>query len=105
MTNENRSLKQKYESAKLKVGNLNEKNEFLETECAKLQIENLDLLSDNSDDESCDSDASFKSNDVKTNLQDIIGDHRYSPEIRKLYYSLLADQVPVSKLQISFKQY
>ena len=44
MTNENKSLKQKYESAKLKLDNLKENNEFLETECAKLQIENLDLL-------------------------------------------------------------
>ena len=47
MTNENRSLKQKYESAKLKLDNLKEKNEFLEPECAKLQIENIDLLLDN----------------------------------------------------------
>ena len=28
----------------------------------------------------------------------ICGHHKYSHEIRKLYYSLLADQVPISKI-------
>lgn len=98
-TNENQSLKRKYEFTKLKVGNLKGKNELLEAECAKLQIENLDLFSDNdSNDESCDADTSYQSGDVESNLQDIVGHHKYSPEIRKLYYSLLANQVPVSKI-------
>ena len=44
-----------------------------------------------------DSDTSFQAADVESTFQYITGDHKYSPEIRKLYYSLLADQVPISK--------
>ena len=95
ITNENQSLKRKCELTKLKVDNLKSKNELLGAENAKLQIENLDLFSDS---ESCDADTSYQSGDIESNLQDIVGYHRYSPEIRKLYYSLLANQVPVSKI-------
>ena len=63
--------------------------------CARLEIENLDLRSE---EESCDSDTSFQAADVESTFQDIIGHRKYSPEIRKLYYTLLADQVPVSKI-------
>ena len=51
-----------------------------------------------SEEESCDSDTSFQAADVESTFQDIIGHRKYSPEIRKLYYTLLADQVPVSKI-------
>ena len=101
ITTENHSLKRKCEFTRLKVDNLKDKNKLLEAECAKLQIENLDLLSENdSDNEPCDADNSnhHEIAKVESNLQDIVGHHRYSPEIRKLYYSLLADQVPVSKI-------
>ena len=99
ITNENQSLKRKCEFTTLKVDNLKGKNELLEAENAKLQMENLDLFSDSdSDSELCDADTSYQSGKVESNLQDIIGHHRYSPEIRQLYYSLLASQVPVSKI-------
>ena len=46
-----------------------------------------------------DSDTSFQVvHDVESTFQDIIGHHKYSPEIRKLCYNLLADQVPVSNI-------
>ena len=98
ITTENHSLKRKCEFTRLKVDNLKDKNK---AECAKLQIENLDLLSENdSDNEPCDADNSnhHEIAKVESNLQDIVGHHRYSLEIRKLYYSLLVDQVPVSKI-------
>lgn len=97
ITNENQHLKRKCEISKVKVGKLKEKNEWLETECVQLEIENLDLQSE---EESCDSDSSFQatSTDVESTFQNIVGHRKYSPEIRKLYYSLLADQIPVSKI-------
>ncbi len=66
-------------------------------QCAQLEIENLDLPLE---EESCDSDTSFQvtESDAESTFQDIIGHRKYTPEIRKLYYSLLADQVPVSKI-------
>ena len=36
--------------------------------------------------------------DVELTFQDIVGQRMDSPEIRKLYYSLLADQIPVYKI-------
>ena len=95
ITNENQHLKRKCELSKVKVDKLKDKNEQLETEYARLEIENLDLQSEG---ESCDSDTSFQAADIESTFQNIIGHHKYSPEIRKLYYSLLADQVPVSKI-------
>ena len=44
-------------------------------------------------------DTSFQTTDAESTFQDIIGHHKNIPEIRKLYYSLLADQVPVSKIK------
>ena len=96
ITNENQHLKRKCELSKVKINKLKDKNEQLETECVQLEVENLDLQSD--DEESRDSDTSFQATDVDSTFQDIIGHRKYSPEIRKLYYSLLADQIPVSKI-------
>lgn len=98
MINENQCLKSKCEFTKLKIDNLKDKNKLLESECAQLQMDNLDLLSDNEDNESCYTDTSYQSDGVDSNLQDIVGHHMYSHEIRKLYYSLLANQVPASKI-------
>ena len=56
-----------------------------------LEIENFDLQSE---EESCDSETSFQTTDAELIFQDI-GHHS---EIRNLYYNLLADQVPVSKI-------
>lgn len=85
-----------------KFDKLKHENAFLESECVRLQLENLDLLDESSDAESGDDDFSITDGDeceeAETSLQSIIGHQRYSPEIRKLYYSLLADQVPVSKI-------
>lgn len=102
ITNDNHSLKKKCEFTKHKFDKLKCKNAFLETECVKLQLENLDLLDESSDAESDDDDFSITNSDeyeaAESSLQSIIGHRRFSPEIRKLYYSLLADQVPVSKI-------
>ena len=95
ITNENQRLKRKCELSEVKVDKLKDKNEQLETECVRLEIENLNLQSE---EESCDSDTSFQADAVESTFQDIVGQRKYSPEIRKLYYSLLADQIPVSKI-------
>ena len=100
-TDENLSLKKKCEFTKHKFDKRKHTNAFLETECVRLQLENLDLLDESSDAESGDEDFSITNGDeceaAELSLQSIIGHQRYSPEIRKLYHSLLADQVPVSK--------
>lgn len=98
----NQSLKKKCEFDKQKFDKLKCKNAFLEAECVKLQLENLNLVDERSDAESGDDNFSITIGDEceagELGLQSIIGHQRYSPEIRKLYYSLLADQVPVSKI-------
>jgi len=99
MTKENESLKRKYELTKLKADKLKNATELLNSKCTKLQVENLELLYINdSDNESCDADTSYQSGEADK-LEDIVGDHhKYSPEIRMLYYSLLANQIPASKI-------
>ena len=80
----------KLKAAREKIGTLKHKNAFLEDECTSLQA---DLISDqDSEGDSCD--------EIEPSVQSIIkgSSRKYSPEIRKLYYSLLADQVPVSKI-------
>ena len=94
VTNENEIFRKKCEVAKQTVWKLKDKNEDLQAECTKLQLENLDV---SSEDDTCESDPDYEG-DAETMLKEMVGDRRYSPEIRKLYYSLLADQVPVSKI-------
>ena len=84
--NENQLLKRKCELSKVKVDKLEDRNEHLETECARLEIENLDLQSE---EESCDSDTSFQATDVESTFQDI-GHRKYSPEIRKTLLQLIS---------------
>ena len=55
----------------------------------------MDLLSN---DESDESDNEAITDEVESSFHSIVGHQKYSPEIRKLYYSLLVDQVPVSKI-------
>ena len=103
VTDANLGLKKKCDFTKRKCGNLKHKNSSLETECARLQLENLDLLDESSGAETGDNDDFSITNGDEceaagSSLQSIIGNQRYPPEIRKLYYSLLADQVPVSKI-------
>jgi len=99
-TNENHSLKRKYELTKLKSDKLKDTNELLDAECGKLLAKNLELLSDSSN-ESCDADTNnYQPSEAESNLQEIIGgNHKYSSKIRMLYYSLLVNQVPVSKIE------
>lgn len=72
---------------------------FLETECGRLELENFDLL-ESCDADSGDDDFSITNGDeceaAESHLQSIIGHRRYSAG--QLYHSLLADQVPVSKI-------
>ena len=79
--------------------NFKDKNAFLENECIRLHVGNLDLLDDS---KSGGRDFSITDGNecevADSSLQSIIGHQKYSPEIIKLYYSLLADQVPVSKI-------
>ena len=96
ITNENQCTQRKYEISKAKVQKLKDRNKQLELDCVSLELENHDLMSG---EESSDYDASFhEATDLESTFQDIVGRRRYSPRIRKLYYSLLADQVPVSKI-------
>ena len=88
MVDKNQLLKKKYESSKARV-------KKMETDYAQLE---LDMQSDSSDEEAHDSDPCYEASKVESTLQDIVGHRKYSPEIRKLYYSLLADQVSVSKI-------
>lgn len=92
VSNENTVLNQRLKSAREKISHLKYKNASLEEECANLQV---DLLSESTD--STDSDADDSA--IESTLQSIIGSCRkYTPEIRKLYYNLLTEQVPVSKI-------
>ena len=94
ITNQNTLLNRKWKKAKEKISQLKCKNALLEEECANFQVE---LLSDT---DSADSDHDSPDDSVmEPSLQSIIGNsQKYSPEIRKLYYNLLAEQVPVSKI-------
>ena len=102
ITDEKLSLKKKCEFTKQKFDKLKHENAFLETECVRLELENLDLLDESSSNtESGDDDYRITDGDecsevAESSLKSIIG--HQTPEIRKLYYSLLADQVPVSKI-------
>ena len=100
ITNENQCLKEKNDLSKNKLARLKEVNEQLKIECIQLEADNLDLQSE---EESCSSDSNTDisqpaSPDVEATFQKIIGSHKYTPEVRKLYYSLIADQVPASKI-------
>lgn len=83
---------------KVEVDKLKDKNEFLENECAELQSDNLDSFSDNDSNDESDDSNMYIHDEVQSNLQDIIGHHRYTLKIRKLYYTLLANEVPTSKI-------
>lgn len=92
ITNRNTVLNQRLKAGKKKISQLKCKNASLEEECVNLQV---DLLSETTDSADSDPDDSV----TEPTLQSIIGNSRkYTPEIRKLYYSLLEEQVPVSKI-------
>ena len=87
--NQNTVLNQRLKAGKEKISQLKCKNASLEEECINLKV---DLLSETSDSDRDDS-------VMEPTLQSIIGNSRkYTPEIRKLHYSLLEEQVPVSKI-------
>ena len=94
MTSENTALKQKWRDARRRIQELKYTNATLRDDCASLQA---DLLSELDPDSTTDTDSEDDS--AEPSLQSIIGSSRkYSLEIRKLYYTLLAAQVPVSKV-------
>ena len=93
---ENEPLKRKCDLSKVKINKLKSRNVKLEAECVELQVETLELQSEKLDHQ-CDSDTSYHADDAEST---IVGRHKYSTEIRKLYYSLLVDQMPVSKITI-----
>lgn len=94
VTNQNTVLNQRLKSAKEKISQLKCKKASLEEECVNLQV---DLLSEMTD--STDSASDVDDSAIEPTLQSIVGNSRkYTPEIRKLYYNLLAEQVPVSKI-------
>ena len=92
ITHQNTVLNQRLKAGKKKISQLKCKNASLEEERANLQV---DLLSETTDSADSDPDDSV----MEPTLQSIIGNSRkYTPEMRKLYYSLLEEQVPVSKI-------
>ena len=94
VTNHNTVLGQRLKTAREKISQLKCKNASLEEECVNLQV---DLLSETTD--STDSASDADDSAVEPTLQSIVGNcQKYTPEIRKLYYNLLAEQVPVSKI-------
>ena len=92
ITNQNTVLNQRLKAGKQKISQLKCKNASLEEECVNFQV---DLLSETTDSTDSDPEESV----LEPTLQSIIGNSRkYTPEIRKLYYSLLEEQVPVTKI-------
>lgn len=94
ITNQNSILLQKLKSSKEKISQLKCKNASLVEECVNFEVNLLEAADSDSDD----SDDSV-TNVTKPTIQSVIGaSRRYAPEIRMLYYNLLAEQVPVSKI-------
>ena len=89
--NQNSILVQKLKTAREKISQLKCKNASLEEECVNVQVdllETTDLANSDPDDSV-----------TEPTLQSITkNSHKYTPEIRKLYYNLLADQVLISKI-------
>ena len=96
ITNQNTVLNQRLKAAREKISQLKFKNASLEEECVNLQVDLLSETMDSAD--SADHQDDSVTEPINT-LQSIIGNsQKYTPEIRKLYYNLLAEQVPVSKI-------
>lgn len=88
ITNQNSILVQRLKSSREKISQLKYDNTLLKEENTNLQVDLLDLTDSNSD-----------NSQTEPTLQATVGSSKkYTPEIRKLYYNLLADQVPVSKI-------
>ena len=83
------SLLKKLKAARNKINLLKCKNALIEEECVNFEAAHETDSADSDQDDSV----------VEPTLQSIIeNSQKYTPEIIKLYYNLLADQVPVSKL-------
>lgn len=91
-TKENQDLRRKCNLSKAKFDKLRCENEQLEAHCIRLEEENFDLQEESSD---CDI-SLFQPDDVEPTASG--SNRKYSPEIRKIYYSLLENEVPVSKI-------
>lgn len=102
ITNEKQELQKQYKEAKTKTSNLKHKYAELEDNFAQLEEDNIELSSAISDlrieleslpDESmCESNTNGDFSLQTKNWR------RYSPAIRKLYYTLLSQQVPSAKI-------
>ena len=100
ITNEKLLLKKQREISEKKLAKSKELQSFLEEEVSELHEQNIDLsmalsaleseLSDDTVDTSYTDDENFT-------FQTKLG-RRYSPSIRKLYYTLLSQQVPTAKV-------
>ena len=101
VTNQKKVLKQQCDRSKHKLTKLKSQHAQLETDYTELQVENLYLLKELEENQqqhavSTDDHKSTASSDFSIAIKD---GNRYTPEIRKLYYSLLSDQVPASKVE------
>ena len=102
VTNEKLALRKQRDTAERKAVKFQEFHSSLEEDIARMQEDNIDLsmaisalktelASISSDTSTC------TGSDVDFSIQTKCG-RRYSPAIRKLYYTLLANQVPTSKI-------
>ena len=87
VTDANLGLKKKCDFTKRKCGNLKHKNSSLETECARLQLENLDLLDESSGAETGDNDDFSITNgdECEAAGSSLQSNQRHPPEIRTAY--------------------
>ena len=103
VTNEKLVLLKRKDIAEKKAVKCQELGSFLEEEVARLQEDNVDLSIAMSELENelasfpDDRTGTCKADDVDFSIHTKCG-RRYSPAIRKLYYTLLADLVPPSKI-------
>lgn len=106
VTNENLLLRKKRDVAEKKAAKCEAyktKYALLEEEFARLQIDNIDMSLIISELESEVEEESTKEPDFHILSVCSKTGQKYPPEIRKLYYSLLASQIPVSKVEVIIK--
>lgn len=89
VTNQQTKAKKSRDFTKNKLAQRTQQYESLQSEYAKLYMENMDLSELITDQES--QEKTHESIATKQGKS-------YAPEVRKLYYSLLADEVPASKI-------
>lgn len=88
VTNQHTKAKKSRDFTKNKLARRTQQYESLQSEYAQLYMENMDLSELN------DQESQEKTRESIATKQG----KSYAPEVRKLYYSLLADEVPASKI-------